>query len=151
MAKEIIRLTESDLHAIICDAVNQIIEGQGYDFFKQAATAPIDYSNYKSGDLRRELSDPYKQKAMKNFIKHGNATDTDYSDYSQEDLPSHYDQDNPTNGIYDASDTFVKNKPINRGIGGKIGRAAGAAAGVAALATRHGINKLTGRANRNRK
>ena len=149
--KKVIRLTESDLHAIICEAVNQIIEGQGWDYFKKAATAPIDYSNYRSGDMRKELSDPHVKKAMKNFIKHGNATETNYSDYSQEDLPSHYDPNNPTHGFYDASDPYINPKPINRGIGGKIGRAAGAAAGAAALATRHGINKLTGRANRNRK
>lgn len=151
MAKQIIRLTESDLHAMICEAVNQIIEGQGWDYVKQAATTPIDYSDYKSGDMRKAFSDPYAKKGMKNFIKHGNFTDTDYSDYSQEELPSHYDQDNPTHGFYDASSTFVNNKPINKSLSGKIGRAAGAAAGTAVMAARHGINKLTGRANPNRK
>lgn len=84
--KKIIRLTESDLHNVIKESVQEalndmIYEGQGWDLFKRARTG------YKNNDIdpreycQNRNTDRHKQ-SKQNFVNHGtedgNDEDTGY-------------------------------------------------------------------------
>lgn len=133
--KKTIRLTESDLHDIIKESVNKILnEGQGWDFFKKR-TKEIWDGDYDDTikDYQNEKNTEEYKKDKKNFINKGSA-------YSDND--NYYHTDEPTRTLQDKFGKY--NKPINKGVTGKVGRALGVAGVNAAMGARHAYNKMRG-------
>ncbi len=138
--KRTIKLTENDLHNIIKESVERIInEGQGWDYFKNMSKKAW------SGDYDDEINQHYQNKNRdeerefnKNFIKTGTANPSWNND-------THYDPEDP---ITSSGNKFGRwSKPINKGLTGKMGRALGMGAAKAAVGARHAYNKIRGAYN----
>lgn len=125
MAKKLVRLTEGDLHRIIKESVEKILqEGQGFDTFKQLAKMRVD--DYDRKDVR----DLLRNNQMKNYVETGDGDRRQYTYYNPND---------PLMG----SDVYRNgNKEIDRSKMGQVGRAAGLGAGLGVLAAKRGANKI---------
>lgn len=124
MGKKIIRLTEQDLHNIVKEAVEQIIEGQGWNFFKTNAKKAM------NGDFDGDnpMDDKNYREDKKKFIKNGSLGTSQ----------KYYDDEGEAS--YDKS-----NKRINKGLSGKLGRKAGVFGTETAIRARNAYNKLKGK------
>lgn len=129
MKKNVVRLTEEQLHKVIKEAVNKIIsEGQGWDTFKYMHNG-FDNDDYNDGEFRKDLKGFVKDKSVRDFIKHGGNADKQLGYY------------NPKDPV--GSDIYRDgNKPINKTMMGKVGRAAGVAAGVGSTIAQRGAGKI---------
>ena len=123
--KQIVRLTEGDLHRIIKESVEQILaEGQGWDTFKRGLTKPLD-----GGDDADNEEDLDATTNIKNFVNKGDVNGKNLR-YYHKDEPLH-------------STTYKDGaKEIDRSTIGKVGRAAGLAAGMGAYGARLGAEKI---------
>ena len=142
MAKKIIKLTESDLHKIIKESVNNILngclnEGQGWDYFKDRVN-DMKQSDAGFSTAMKELSDKETYKGMGNFIKTGDRNG-DVDGYPN----NYYYSDSPSDAI--EHNYGEKGKPVNKSLRGKIGRAAGAAGAIG-----YGVGKSAYNSVRNR-
>ena len=135
-----IKLTESDLHRIVNESVKRVlIEGQGWNMFNNIRKRANDYDDDDWDDWNNDMSDPeYRKdnkKAMKNFIKYGDANNEGRPYYDEEGYATNYPGENN------------QNRRINRGYLGQLGRWAGANAGMGYVHARNAMNKA-GRALR---
>jgi len=137
MAKQIIRLTESELHQIIQESVKRILkengmqEGQGWNLFKKT------YQDVKNGEYNN-IPDKNlwpSREEVGNYINRGSISNS---------------KENPNDDMYygdDGDATYGKysdSKPINRGLGGKLGRAAGFAGSAAMVGAQRLGQKMKG-------
>lgn len=131
--KQIIRLTESDLHRMIKESVREVLnEGQGLDLAKRTwkdTKDDYEWDEFKDAIKRDDFS-----KKSKNFIKKG--------DVDGEDA-TYYDSTYPANGYTDGDE----NKRINKTLRGKIGRTAGFGAAMAAAGFNAAKNSIRKRFN----
>ena len=133
--KKVIHITESELHDIIRESVNIILEGQGWNMFKYGMN---NLSNGDKEDVANNVktmnSDFFKRFPKKDYITDGDFNyrtnrhvhNKTYDYYDKNGLPS----DNPND------------KPIERNFKGAIGRWAGLKGVEAATKMAHGFNKL---------
>ena len=137
MAKQIIRLTESELHQIIQESVNRILkengmqEGQGWNLFKKT------YQDVKNGEYNNVPDKNLwpSREEVGNYINRGSISNS--KENPNDDM--YYNDDGyTTHGKYSTS------KPINRGLGGKLGRAAGVAGGAAMVGAQRLGQKMKG-------
>ena len=129
--KKLVRLTEGDLYTMIQEAVNMILEGQGWNYFKNHMDKLDDATPEERIEIEKQMRDPkYKYGARAQFVGHG---DFDYSNNVRRGKQrNHYDgkgEATPSHG----------GKPINDTFKGRLGRYAGVKG--AELVTR-GINKF---------
>lgn len=129
MKKKLIRLTESDLHKIIKESVEKVLqEGQGWDSFKYISKAKAD--NYEDGEFRKHFHDLFSCDDAKNYIETGDG------DRRQQ---GYYNPKDPLMG----SDIYRDgNKVIDRSKMGQLGRAAGLGAGFGVLSAKRGLGKM---------
>lgn len=129
MSKKLIRLTESDLHKIIKESVEKVLqEGQGWDSFKYISKAKAD--DYEDGEFRKTARAAFGGDDIKNYIETGD------SDRRQQ---GYYNPKDPLMG----SDIYRDgNKLIDRSKMGQLGRAAGLGAGFGVLAAKRGLGKM---------
>lgn len=132
--RQVIRLTESDLHRMIKESVREILnEGQGLDFVKKTWEDTKD-KDYRWGKYKDAINRDDFSNKVKDFIKKGNIDDED-ADY--------YSSSNPElSGCERHGD-----KRINKTFGGKIGRAAGLGAGMAVAGFNAAKNSMRKRFN----
>jgi hypothetical protein len=166
--KKVVRLTESDLHRIITEAVKEVLsEGQGWDLFKGAAKdawSGKDDSYMKDGRENGDSiwgdKDEFK-KQNRNFIQYGDAgRDTPYHYYDNDDIDEKERYYNPERPMYSrgkGSIDYLKKrtgmsdknlKKVDNSLGGKVGRAAGLAGAKMAYHTRDMYNKMRGYYNK---
>ena len=135
MEKKLIRLTESDLHNIIKESVEKILqEGQGWDTFKHMNSASFDDINntYKDGKrFRDDVKKIFDDESVQNFVKHGGDNSDKHFRY--------YNPYDPIGGTQVYHDGY---KEIDNSAMGKIGRAAGTAAGLGSMAAKRGLGKM---------
>ena len=129
--KKLIRLTEADLHAMVQEAVNTILEGQGWEYFINHMNKLEDATPEERIEIEKQMRDPkYKYGARSQFVGHG---DFDYNDNVRQGKQRDY---------YDSKGEATpshRGKPINNTFRGRLGRYAGAKG--AKLATR-AVNKI---------
>lgn len=125
--KKVIRLTESDLHRIIKESVERVLnEGQGWNMFK----ASVKDANNATDDEWRDYEDydPEEFKQDKaNFIKYGS--------WMKDDKRPFYDDRG--NSTYDDTGNRIK-----KGYLGQLGRWAGINAGKAYIDAAHGLRNI---------
>ena len=130
MAKKLVRLTESDLHKIIKESVEKILqEGQGWDTFKNLSKMRVD-DYTENGDFRRDVRDAFSGDNVKNYIETGDSDRRQYRYY------------NPKDALMGSDVYRHGNKEIDRSKMGQLGRAAGLGAGLGVLAAKRGANKI---------
>lgn len=133
MRNKLIRLTESDLHRIVKESVNKVLnemvdEGQGWDFFNRVRR------DYKNGDqdlddYNQAMRDKETKVQARNFINtgdykgdKGNVYDRDHPASSD----SYYKSMDHVKSVYgDDKEAQKEYGAINHSLGGKLGRAAG--------------------------
>lgn len=145
MAKQVIRITEGDLHRIITESVNRILnegieEGQGWDYYKSVRRNMKDNpdKNYDWNDFNRELKNMSRDR-FRNFIQRGG----EYQDKGEENKANYYDPEDPLMAHED--EFYDAKKPVNKSLGGKIGRAAGLGASIAHAGTKAAYNSMRNR------
>lgn len=137
MAKQIIRLTESELHQIIQESVNRILqengmqEGQGWNLFKKT------YQDVKNGEYNNVPDKNLwpSRENVGNYINRGSISNSKENPNDER----YYDE----NGDSHRSE-YSDSKPINRGFGGKLGRAAGFAGSAAMVGAQRLGQKMKG-------
>jgi hypothetical protein len=129
MSKKLVRLTEGDLHKIIKESVNRILqEGHGLDTFMNLAKEKV--GDYEDGDFRKGLRDMFKGDDVKNFIETGDGDRKQYRYYNPKD---------PLAG----SDVYHKGyKEIGRSKLDQFSRAAGLYGGLGVMAAKRAANKI---------
>ncbi len=142
--KKVVRLTESDLHRIIAEAVKEVLsEGQGWDLFKTAAkeTWSGEDDSYmkdrrKNGESIYGRDKDDVKDTVRNFIRTGdnNGDDGEY-----------YNPEYPMNNHHQYRENYKK---VDNSLGGKVGRAAGMAGAKMAYRTRDMYNKMRGYYNK---
>lgn len=141
--KQLIRLTEEDIHRIVENAVRRTLdesldEGQGWNYFKDfsrnALNGTYDKSLKKHGGYQG-YTDFYKNQDN-GFVKNGGSTYNPHGANDDVHRYDNYDQyGNPTNG---------DGHKINQGISGRIGRWAGLHGANAILKARDMYNRARG-------
>ena len=129
MAKKLVRLTEGDLHRIIKESVEKILqEGQGWDTFKNLSKMRVD--DYEDGEFRKDVGNLLGSDEIKNYIETGDGDRRQYRYY------------NPKDALMGSDVYRDGNKEIDRSKMGQLGRAAGLGAGLGVLAAKRGANKI---------
>lgn len=128
---KVIRLTESDLREIVQEAVNTILEGQGWKYFKNHIKNLADATPEERKEMERRMRDPqYKYGERAQFVGNGDFNHKE-NFYKGQERKYYDNQGMPTNSH--------RGKSINDTLRGRIGRYAGVKG--AELATR-GVNKF---------
>lgn len=129
MAKRVIRLTESQFHALVKKCVNESLEeGQGWNYFKSAFKPHLgdngkqnafQYGMNNSDTLDDMMNDPDYQQQMGDFVEYGNAGPEDNKHwYGEDGMPTDFDGEHEKKSMGNAIDNSTF---------GKLGRKAGVA------------------------
>ena len=129
--KQVIRVTESELKTIIDKSVQVILEGQGWNYFKNHMKQLGDATPEERQEMEKQMRDPrYKYNERGQFV--GNGDFNGRANFYGKNEHNFYDKDG--NATQNPDD-----KPINKDLSGRLGRFA--AAKGAEYATR-AVNKM---------
>ena len=129
--KQVIRITESELKTIIDKSVQVILEGQGWNYFKNHMKQLGDATPEERQEMEKQMRDPrYKYNERGQFV--GNGDFNGRANFYGKNEHNFYDKDG--NATQNPND-----KPINKNLSGRLGRFAGAKG--AEYATR-AVNKM---------
>lgn len=129
--RQTVRLTESDLHRIIRESVNQILtEGQGWNTFKRAVK-DVNSGDFDYDDYDKCMRAPEHKAERNNWINHGSifGYDPNRDSYNE-------------NGFTEPTDSKFAQGRINHGRSGKLGRAAAYGATRAYIGGKRMLDKL---------
>ena len=135
--KKTIRLSETDLHRVIKEAVTRVLnEGQGWNFFKHNAVKA-----FKRGMSGEDFTggDPDWKGEVSRYISTGNPKDNETEREKRMPWRRTYDE----TGLFDDSHRPENNDNIiDTSFSGKLGRATGVASTAAMLGLGLGLGKV---------